>query len=183
MNDRPLPSQLSEAAFRRYEPLFKQALANMPAETEFSVPEGMSPHTFVARLRDARVSGIKFRWKTDLDLDKLGETLYSRDRWVFAMSPNGKSVWFKRAAPKGRPTELKTEGLAQHTPAQTFGALNLANLNAEEWYALAILVHYGRLATPLAVKGDAPPQPVLDLESTHNISFVRDDSRGETIVT
>lgn len=184
-NLRPLPHQLSEASYRKYEPLLDQALKNIPNETSFEVPLGMSPYTFVARLRDARVSGIKFRWKTYVDLDKLCDTLNSAEKWVFSLGADDKSVWFKRKERSGRPTELKTAGYVrpEATVVTGSGLGPLVNLRDEEWHALAILVHYGRLCGPFVVKGNPPPQTVLALQDTMNISFVYDDARNETIVT
>lgn len=93
-------SRLSESAFTRYRSYIETAVNAWPAETQFVVPSGLSPNTFVARLRDALNALKQFRYDPTLaaKLDIVREA-----DMVVSLSPDGSTVWFRARGKLGRP--------------------------------------------------------------------------------
>lgn len=63
--------RFSEKQFRRFEPIIKAVMANHPKPYTF-VPKsiGLSFETFSSRYRDACHSFRKYKWESDIDLEK-----------------------------------------------------------------------------------------------------------------
>jgi hypothetical protein len=176
-----LPSHLSEATFRRYESFIATAVANAPTDTSFTIPDGVAPTTFVARLRDATFSLKKFNWSpTSVDLTKLW-TLTGKMVWSYDSAT--KLIWYRERQPRGRPSELTSEANSHIKALTSAASIRWESWTEAELRALCMLLHTKKLIGPYILKGEVNQFLLTDLESSHDVSFVIDTQSNETILT
>lgn len=66
-----LPSQLTEASFRKYELTIQAAVNRFPQVIKIKAKDmDVAPTTYAARLRDALTSLFTYKWKTSVDMNK-----------------------------------------------------------------------------------------------------------------
>jgi hypothetical protein len=68
-----LPFQLRESTFRKYERFIYEVVDRFPKKGYKVRVHNLKPSTYVARLRDAVSSLLRYQWKTGIDVDKLME--------------------------------------------------------------------------------------------------------------
>lgn len=181
MTQQALPYQLTEESFRKYEPFIKQAVKNAPLETSFSVPDGLSVNTFVARVRDAIVSLKRFRWDTTIDVEKLW-TLSGK--YIWSIDPGGEKIWFREKQKRGRPLEYAAEAHTRQA-AQAGASISSVwtNLQVGEIDSLALLIHNQRITGPVYVEGQLPEELTSRLSSLFDVAFTFDTTKNQTIIT
>lgn len=175
-----LPSHLSEAMFRRYETFIKQAVDNAPSDTSFSIPEGLAPTTFLARLRDTTLSVKKFGWTTTIDMDKLW-THSGKMVWSYDIAT--KLVWFRERQSRGRPNQLTSEANIHAKVLAQTADVRWADYTQDELRALCLLLHTKKLTGPFILKGLISQNLIDDLQLSLDISLVHDNTNAETIIT
>lgn len=176
-----LPPQLSEGTFRVYEPHIDRAVRAWPTETSWS-PSAMtdlagrrlSPHTFVARFRDAVVSLKRFGWDTYIDTAKLRSMSGAH---VLAYDADG-TVWFRARGRRGRPLEQVAPAPSGASPAPPW-----AHPSDDELRALCLLLSCGRLVGPFTLSTQVPAETIKALEAEFNVALVWDDAVGVTVVS
>jgi len=182
-----IPSHLSEATFRTYEPHIALAVKQWPDETSFHESvfvaangQKLSPNTFVARFRDAFTSLRRFHWPTTvIDLDKLAAMAGK-----FAVTLDSKGVvWVRNKTKQGRPPEFVAEGARLHPE---LGAKAVREVwhgwTPEEVEALCLLIDKQRFTGTFVLDGVVDEMLVNTLESKYNISFTPDTTKNQTIV-
>lgn len=182
-----IPSHLSEATFRIYEPHIKRAVERWPEETQYP-PEAfvdlsgsrLSPHTWVARFRDAVVSVKRFKWDTNIDTHKLWSI---SGQHSLSVSGDG-TVWFKHRGKAGRPATYPEEARALgYTIDADVVRIPWQGWSPEEVRALCTLIDKGRLTGPFLLVGSVDPALVIELEDSMNVSLLFDEKGGKTVVT
>lgn len=173
-----LPSRLTEASFRRYEDIIATAVDNYPQETSFSIPEGIAPNTFIARIRDAVLSVKKFAWTTKIDMKKLWEL---SNITVWSLDAANKCVWFREKQTRGRPNELTS--LAKTHNAAEISASHWSSWINAEVSAACVLISGGKLAGPIVLEGEIDPTLTDALTQIHDVGFYYDSEKNETILT
>lgn len=180
-----LPSHLSEATFRLYEPHIKRAVERWPQETEFGREcmlsrdgNPLSSNTFVARLRDAFVSLREFQWETTVDVAKL-ESMIGTFR--IALDPVTGHVWWRSKIKQGAVKGLA--GRAIIRVGQDNRQMWPAGWTKDEVVALCRLIHFGRLEGPFVLEGKVTVDVVLEMEQGFNVSLVLDEEGNKTIIT
>jgi len=176
--DYGLPSHRSEETFRRYEPLIKTAVDNAPNDTSFTIPPDLAPTTFVARLRDTTLSVKKFGWKTDINMEKLWS---QAGTMVWHYDHGQKLVWYRAKQPRGRPNQLTSTASAHAKALATTAEQRWLSYTKEELHALCVLLTSGKLHGPVIIPGTV--DNAAELETIFNVSFVRDETNNETIIT
>lgn len=176
--DYGLPSHLSEETFRRYEPLIKTAVDNAPNDTSFTIPPDLAPTTFVARLRDTTLSVKKFGWTTNIDMEKLWS---QAGTMVWSYDSATKLVWYRAKQPRGRPNQLTSTANAHAKALAKSAEQRWLTYTKEEVHALCVLLTSGKLTGPFILPGTI--DNAADLELSFNVSFVRDETNNETIIT
>ncbi len=181
-----LPPQLSEATFRFYEPFINSAVKRWPEETQWhhdvmKNEEGktVSPHTFIARFRDALVSLKRFGWTTYIDTNKLWSIA---GKHCCAYGEDG-SVWFKERGRRGRPLDMVDEARKHNHPAAAPVVQSWRTPSDDEVRALALLIDGGRLVGPFLLHTQLNDETITALENEFNVAFVWDDLQKVTIVT
>lgn len=173
-----LESRLSYDMFKRYEPLLITAVAAFPDETSFTIPEGISPTTFVARFRDARLSYLKFNWPSAIDRDKL---LSITGKYTISLDSATNKVWFRQKQSRGRPSELITETKIKTTQTSFFNP-RWSTWTADELRAACFLINAKKADGPILLTGQVPDSLITDLTSLFDVSLVYDSSKDETIL-
>lgn len=87
-DDTTLPHNLKQRTFRRFEPLIARAVQNSPEPVFCRPAPGLSMSTFVARLRDSMLSLERFRWTTEIDLEKFVRLYTDKRLQVKVLDPN-----------------------------------------------------------------------------------------------
>ena len=163
--------------FRRYEPLLKTAVDAFPNETSFSVPDGISPTTFVARFRDARLSYLKFNWASNIDRDKL---LSITGKYTISLDNSSGKVWFRQKQSRGRPSELISESRT-HT-SNVPAVQRWDSHTPDELQAACLLITSRKLSGPIVIAGEVPSDLILTLSTSFDVSLVYDSTKNETIL-
>lgn len=179
-----LPNDLSESNFRRYETLLTQAILAFPTETQFSIPSGTAPTTFVARMRSATLSLRRFGWPTTVDTSKL-VAIAGQYSIAFDSTTIPPSVWFRIKHRAGRPSHLINEA---RTITQTNSSPLLAqkvwkNITPDELNSLCILLHGGHINGPIVVDTLVDDPTIAALETQFNVALVVDQAKSQTIIT
>lgn len=187
--------RFSEASFRNYEPFIARAVTLWPAETQFHQGEmvdvrgrPISPHTFVARFRDAITALKKFGYETNtVDTTKLWSITGS---FTVAYGTEG-SVWFRNKQLRGRPTGLTQQGRAAGLipqknndsafPSETL-KLVWSSWTIDDLRALCQLITTGIAVGPVVLKGSLPADDIEKLETTYNVTITANPSDSTLIV-
>lgn len=181
-----LESRLSADMFRRFEPLLAKALQAFPDETSFTIPPdcGMSPTTFLARFRDARLSYLKFNWPSTLITPELREKLISiQGSHTISLDPVTGLVWFRQKHRKGRPKELIVDAMTHlsHSSAPTDRVW--PTWTTEELRAICLLLSTKKATGPIILKGPSiDPALEADLLINFDVSLVRNEDVQETVI-
>ena len=182
-----LAPQLSEPTFRIYEPHIARAVKEWPNETQFTNEamtdlngKRLSPHTFVARFRDALVSLKRFGWPTYVDTNKLWSMA---GQHCCAYAPDG-TVWFKWRGRRGRPMDLVGEARDRMAPVDPQLVVEWhPPITEEDLHALATLIGSGKVVGPVILHVQVPAETVAALEATNNVVFHWDEGRKVMVVT
>ena len=178
-----LESRLSEDMFRRYEPLLAKAIAAFPDETSFTVPPNISPTTFLARFRDARLSFLRFDWPSDLITPDLRQKLIDIQRSHTISYDNATGlVWFRQKHPRGRPPELVVDATTHPSASASPSPINRnwSSWTPEELRAICVLLNSAKAVGPIIIDGIVPQTLCDELSSLFDVSLVPQD--GKTIV-
>lgn len=180
-----VPSHLSEKLFREYEPFIMRAVNAFPTETSFTVPSGRSPHTFLARFRDAILSVKNFRWSTTIDMDKLWRMSAERKFALRHGVLNGTPVvWFGNRIRQGAPNGLISEAreYVASNPAR-IGAVPLRDITEEELRALVVLLNGRHITGSWSTPTTFPSDLISTLTLSYDVAIVRDENTGLTVIT
>lgn len=179
-----LESRLSEDMFRRYEPLLAKAVSAFPAETSFTIPPGISPTTFLARFRDARLSYLRFDWTSDLITPDLRQKLINIQREHTISYDNATGlVWFRQKQRRGRPQELVVDAVSHLAQSSSPVDRVWQTWTDEELTAACVLLNSKKAVGPIILKGQLPDNTIIDLTSRFDISLVYQPDTGETVLT
>ncbi len=182
MTPSSIPSQLSQSVFRWCEPYITRAVHAWPQETVFTPAEmldlkgnRLSPHTFIARMRDAVVSVKRFGWTpTTVDVVKLSAMAGT---FVLAFTPDGSVTW-RQKGQRGRPS-----GAVTAVPEEDQSSSVWNNPTDDEVRALALLLDSGRLQGPYTLGCTLSAETVMSLENEFNVAVMVDGMKRETIIT
>lgn len=180
-----LPNDLSEANFRRYEAFLTQAVQSFPGETQFTIPPGTAPTTFVARFRSATLSLRRFSWPTTVDTAKL-VAIAGQYSIAFDSTTIPPTVWFRLKHRAGRPSHLINDARVLAPQVESSIALSKTvwqNVSPDELHALCLLLHGVRLYGPVVVDGLVNDAVILSLEGQFNVALVCDKVKNQTIIT
>lgn len=182
---------LSEHTFRFYEPYLTLGVRNFPDETSWDIAAlrasdptiRIGPTTFVARLRDAYVSLLRFHWEpTTVDLIKLADM---RGKFSFTLQTGTSIVWFKNKGIKGRPSHLMAEAHVEraNTPSVPSAVLWKDATN-EEVLAACLLLSNRRIAGPILIDRNLDSlNEIGALTSTLDIAMRWDEEHKQTVIT
>ena len=166
--------RLNEGAYRRYESFLREAIKNWPKETKFDVPAGMSPNTFVHRLRDALQAVILFGYDVDVQL----ELRDIRAELTVCMDPAGTGVWIREKGKPGRPVKMQ---LGQHQ--ERIGHIN-ATIHpaptADVLRAFCILGASGHRHDPVQFKGPIDQSVQDEMMKYYDTAFAYDPTADIT---
>lgn len=161
--------RLTEEAYRRYESHIREAIKNFPKETKFDVPAGMSPNTFVHRLRDALQAVIMFGYDVDVQLSLRD----IRAELTVCMDPAGTGVWIREKGRPGRPVKVQ---LGQ--PNERPGYINTAiypNPTEDVLHAFCILGSSGHRQSPVQFKGRISEDLQSAMVAKYDTAFAYDE--------
>lgn len=182
-----VPSNLTEALFRQYEPLIVRAVNDFPLETFFTIPPDRSPATFIARFRDAILSVKNFKWPTIIDMDKLWR-MSAEKAFALRLEADDKGIprvcFGPRASRGGSPNMLLSEAktYTATNPAR-IGAVPLRDITEEELRALVTLLNGRHLHGSWSTTTTFPLDLISTLTASYDVAIVRDDNTGLTIIT
>lgn len=182
-----LPHDLSEATFRVYEPMIAEGVRKFPDETQFRIPPGKAPSTFVARFRSSIVSLHKFDWPSVVDKEKLfGNKLTGTSgihgQFSISRDFNDGTVWFRVKHRQGRqPGRATSTALdeAGDSVSKFWGVVEDFNLIRY----LCILITAKKLVGPYQISGRLNQEFVNELELTNDVAIVYDEVKNVTIIT
>ncbi len=181
-NTPPLPGQflesrLTEEMFRRYEPLIAKAVDAFPNETSFKVPPDVSPQTFLARFRDARLSYLRFGWKSEaINREKLIEI---QGKHTLSLDSATGCVWFRQKQRRGRPIEFAVEATSHGTGNKP---ITWDTYTREDLVAVCHLINAKRLSGPIVLRGKLDTELEADLMSQYDVALSYDPDSSTTIL-
>lgn len=161
--------RLTEAAYRRYESHIREAIKHFPKETRFDVPSGMSPNTFVHRLRDALQAVIMFGYDIDVQLSLKD----IRAELTVCMDQAGTGVWIRAKGKPGRPVKMQL-GTANERPGY-IGATILPSPSEEVLRAFCILAATGNRHEPVQFKGPISAELQEEMTRSFDTAFAYDN--------
>lgn len=167
--------RLTRDAFERYEHILRQMVANLPNETSFDRPPGMSINTFCARLRDARQALLLYGY--DPKLQALHAPL--EHTHVIAMDPSGERVWFRERGQVGR--REKADSTVQSVKRALAFTHEVTDMpSASELDAMCLLLKSGRVNGPFIFRGRMEPSIHEHLEIAFDVGISYDDKTDLT---
>lgn len=181
-----LPHDLSEATFRTYETMIAEGVRRFPEETQFKVPPGKAPSTFVARFRSSIVSLHKFDWPSIVDKEKLfGNSLIGsagiHGQFSISRDFNDGTVWFRIKHRQGRqPGKVVDRESAGN--AGLFSNL-WTEYDIEDIRAICKLISSRKVVGPFQLKGQVSELLIMELEGSNDVAVVYDDVKDITIIT
>lgn len=182
-----LPHDLSEATFRVYEPMIAEGVRKFPDETQFRIPPGKAPSTFVARFRSSIVSLHKFDWPSVVDKEKLfGNKLTGTSgihgQFSISRDFNDGTVWFRVKHRQGRPVSLSKVERVSAGNAGLFSNL-WTDYDSDDVKAICKLISSRKVVGPFQLKGQVSELLVMELEGSNDVAVVYDDVKDITIIT
>lgn len=170
--------RLTKDVFLRWKDHLEHAITNAektpPQESQFGIPKDMSPNTFARCLRDARQAVEQFGYDPALQhrYAALGP------KFVFSLSPDGQSVWFRERGAPGR----KPQGVAA---MRTRSAPRVPEVvtplpDESELRAICLLINSGRINGPFEFTGQVRQEFADEMETAYNLAFHYD---SETNIT
>lgn len=166
--------RLTEEAYRRYESHIREALKNFPKETKFEVPLGMSPNTFVHRLRDALQAVILFGYDVDVQMALKA----TRTEFTVSMDQAGTGVWIREKGRPGRPVKMQL-GVANERPGY-IGATIHPNPTEDVLRAFCILGASGHRHDPVQFKGQISATLQAEMMKYYDTAFAYDETADVT---
>lgn len=170
--------RLTEEAFRRYELYIDAAVTGFEAtpkrESQFACPDGISPNTFVARVRDALQALILYGYNPTLQ----ARLKAVRSEITVSLDPDGKSIWFRERQKAGRRVKLMPEHIRQHAIAAEPPIEK--SLTPDELSAICQMHHSKLKTAPTFIRGQLPADVITDLETRYDVGIVYDP---ETLLT
>ncbi len=152
METKNLPHRLRESSFRSYEIVIAKIVKYFPAQvvlTEVCKTTGLSPLTFSARLRDAKLSLLKFKWPTTIiDMKKFNEF---HDQMVIAHTSDDNILAGSREAIKLSCSEPFTIDPSPATVLSQSPAYDATQLCRNDIWLLAELIHHRCIIRPMSV--------------------------------
>lgn len=159
----------SERVFREYEPHIATIISNYPASTTFTITSG-SPHTFIARLRDA-LNGMRLNnWQSDnftiTDVLSIFRSQRQGGTFIFTHTPAG--VYCGPPLTNTPHEAATTESQIHPSPGQ----LNAQDLSL--FNAILVLKERGILDSPVRFVNVSNKQ-IEKLDSYEAIEFFQND--------
>lgn len=167
--------RLSQVAVDRYKPYLEQMASAWPREISFEVPNGISPNTFVHRLRDARAALIHFKYYPDLALahENIGRTA------CVAFDKSDGKVWFRERSIGGnRHGDKYTPRSEVRNPALSPAIQDLCTAEQLEAFCKLLTAHC--LTGPILFKGRFDADLISRLEAAYDIALVFDERTSLT---
>jgi len=179
---------LREHIFRTYEPYLHAAVTAWPDPTWFEVPATIATATFVANLRNAVVSLIRYNWTTVVNLEKL-KSIESPRLFVINFDETEKKVWFRSPKAPVAQAFKSSIGSGDPRPATTSISASMQSLvpwrdhTQEEISALCLLIDRQRVIGPFVVAGEVGEALVESLQTQYNVALVYDETMKQTVIT
>lgn len=173
--------RLTESFYKSYEPILETAINNWPKETTFKVPDSVSPNTFIARVRDARLALRTYKYNPTLAAryDAVGYDL------AFCYDPPTDSVICRKTRAHSRSRSIPDANSAKIVDHGQFGnAITQASVtdipSETELRAIVLMISTQRMSGGQQFRGKVAETLRLELETNNDVVFVWDEATGIT---
>lgn len=167
--------RLNQNAYLKYEAYIEAFVRAWPQESAFTIPRGMSPNTFVTRLRDAVQALTVYGYNANLQ-QRMGVI---REEFTVSLDPDGTRVCIRHKRPLGRPVGRGGE----HERPSIHDASKLEPIPVGDALEAAVAkLCADPSLSPLQFVGRAPAQLVEVLEGRHDVAFAYDERSDVTTI-